>query len=147
MNLYSPFQSIPDTFWWCIETITTVGYGDIYPVTWLGKIVASVAMCIGILVIAFPITLFGIHFSEIWRYQLRKVQMLQVVHHLTPEEKFSQRSLVLLLREIEKHHHNLAEDLNNVFDIIQETQLRHQQISQSIVALNEEIKILKTRKV
>ena len=48
------FNSIPESIYWAIVTITTVGYGDISPVTPLGKFVASVIMFIGYGIIAVP---------------------------------------------------------------------------------------------
>ncbi len=42
------FTSIPKAMWWCIVTITTVGYGDMYPVTVLGRIFAGIAMLCGL---------------------------------------------------------------------------------------------------
>jgi voltage-gated potassium channel len=48
------FVSIPDSIYWAIVTITTVGYGDISPVTPLGKLVASVIMLMGYGIIAVP---------------------------------------------------------------------------------------------
>lgn len=48
------FTSIPESVYWAIVTITTVGYGDISPVTPLGKFVASIVMLIGYSIIAVP---------------------------------------------------------------------------------------------
>lgn len=48
------FTSIPDSIYWAIVTITTVGYGDISPVTPTGKFVASIIMLIGYGIIAVP---------------------------------------------------------------------------------------------
>ena len=48
------FTSIPDSIYWAIVTITTVGYGDISPVTAIGKFVASIIMLMGYAIIAVP---------------------------------------------------------------------------------------------
>lgn len=48
------FSSIPATFWWAVCTLTTVGYGDVFPITSLGKILASVVSVLGIGVFALP---------------------------------------------------------------------------------------------
>jgi len=72
----SPFQSIPMSSWWCMVTITTVGYGDAVPITIPGKIVAVFAMIVGVIGIAFPITIIGTHFSEEWIvFKTRKREM------------------------------------------------------------------------
>lgn len=42
------FTSIPRAMWWCIVTVTTVGYGDMYPMTPLGRIIAAGAMLCGL---------------------------------------------------------------------------------------------------
>lgn len=60
----SPFQSIPHTLWWCIVTMTTVGYGDTYPITPTGKLVAAFTMLIGILILAFPVGVLSVKFGE-----------------------------------------------------------------------------------
>jgi len=66
----STFQSIPSTFWWFMSTITTVGYGDTYPRSDLGKTVAVFTMVIGILVLAVPVAVFGLNFTRAWDERL-----------------------------------------------------------------------------
>ena len=48
------FDSIPESIYWCISTISTVGYGDIVPLTGMGKFLASVLMILGYGIIAVP---------------------------------------------------------------------------------------------
>lgn len=48
------FRSIPSSIYWAIVTITTVGFGDIVPVTYLGKLISSVIMLAGYAIIAIP---------------------------------------------------------------------------------------------
>ena len=48
------FGSIPRAMWWSVATLTTVGYGDVYPVTALGRIFAGFTAMIGIGIIAMP---------------------------------------------------------------------------------------------
>jgi voltage-gated potassium channel len=48
-----------DAFWWAIVTVTTVGYGDVYPVTPGGKIIASMLMIIGIAILSILISTLG----------------------------------------------------------------------------------------
>jgi len=58
------FSSIPATMWWAVATLTTVGYGDIYPVTVLGKVFASVIAILGIGMFALPTGIIGAGFVE-----------------------------------------------------------------------------------
>ena len=52
----SPYKSIIHSCWAVMTTITTVGYGDLYPTSPWGKLIASVSMVVGLLVVALPIT-------------------------------------------------------------------------------------------
>jgi len=60
----SPFQSIIHSFWYVLVTITTVGYGDVGPTTAMGKIIATVAILNGIIVLAMPIGVVGANFGS-----------------------------------------------------------------------------------
>eukprot|EP01062_Namystynia_karyoxenos_P013826 TRINITY_DN14967_c0_g1_i1.p1 TRINITY_DN14967_c0_g1~~TRINITY_DN14967_c0_g1_i1.p1 ORF type:complete len:765 (+),score=160.19 TRINITY_DN14967_c0_g1_i1:83-2296(+) len=59
------FQSIPDSMWWALVTVCTVGYGDNYPVTEVGKIVASCTMLWSICMMAYPITILSSVFQTL----------------------------------------------------------------------------------
>lgn len=52
------FSSIPDALWWSVITFTTVGYGDMYPITSLGKVIASFLSVLGIAFYAIPGAIF-----------------------------------------------------------------------------------------
>lgn len=58
------FSSIPATMWWGIATLTTVGYGDMAPVTALGRLLGSVIAVLGIGMFALPAGILGAAFTE-----------------------------------------------------------------------------------
>lgn len=62
----SPFFSIPHAFWWALVTITTVGYGDSFPTTSYGYLVAVGTMMFGLVVMALPVGVVGDNFSNEW---------------------------------------------------------------------------------
>lgn len=65
------FWTIPDGIWWAIITMTTVGYGDKYPVSVVGKFVGVVCAMTGILIIALPIPIVAnnfIHYHGLLSY-------------------------------------------------------------------------------
>lgn len=65
------FTSIPQGMYWAIVTLTTVGYGDVTPVTTAGKVLASMIMITGYGIIAVPM---GIYFSEFTQASKRRRQ-------------------------------------------------------------------------
>jgi len=61
------FASIPHALWWSVVTVTTVGYGDVVPITALGKLFGALTMVSALLVIALPVSVIGTRFVEIYQ--------------------------------------------------------------------------------
>ena len=79
------FTSIPEAMWWCIVTLTTTGYGDMYPVTVGGRLIAAVTMLLGLV-------LFGMLMNIVGKTLMVMLFGEPVGHekddeHKTPEEK------------------------------------------------------------
>ncbi|MEG4578870.1 ion transporter [Microcoleus sp. MON1_C5] len=68
------FGSIPDAMWWGVVTLTTVGYGDIYPITPLGRFLGAILAFLGIGIFALPAGIIAAGFSE--EVQRRKQQKM-----------------------------------------------------------------------
>mgnify|MGYP003385400078 CR=1 FL=1 len=58
------FGSIINSFWWAVVTMTTVGYGDVVPITAIGKITSTFIMIIGVGLVALPAAMLAARFSE-----------------------------------------------------------------------------------
>jgi voltage-gated potassium channel len=57
------FASIPNAMWWALATLTTVGYGDVYPVTVFGRLVGGVTMIMGLVMFALPVAIVSSGFA------------------------------------------------------------------------------------
>jgi voltage-gated potassium channel len=66
------FGSIPEAMWWAVITMTTVGYGDAFPVTAIGRFLASIASLLGVGLVALPSGILASGFIE--QIQKRKEQ-------------------------------------------------------------------------
>jgi voltage-gated potassium channel len=58
------FGTIPDAMWWAIVTLGTIGYGDVVPVTALGRVVAAVTIFVGLIMVALPIGIVATAFAD-----------------------------------------------------------------------------------
>ncbi|GJJ77928.1 hypothetical protein EMPS_10287 [Entomortierella parvispora] len=70
-NNPSTFDSIPAAFWFVMVTITTTGYGDMVPTTFVGKLISFPAMMCGVLLITLPSIIIGRNFTLVWEAMQR----------------------------------------------------------------------------
>lgn len=68
------FSSIPAAMWWGVATLTTVGYGDIFPVTLLGKLLSAVIAVLSIGIFALPTGIIGSGFIEEMSKQKKEIK-------------------------------------------------------------------------
>ena len=59
------FGDLPSSLWWVVVTMTTVGYGDAVPITWLGRVLGGLIMILGIGLVALPAGMLASRFSEV----------------------------------------------------------------------------------
>jgi voltage-gated potassium channel len=69
------FGSIPQAMWWAIAALTTVGYGDVYPLSPAGKILGSLVTIVGIGMVALPSGILASAFSEQMRRKRESLQL------------------------------------------------------------------------
>ena len=72
---HEQFPNILSTLWWAVATLTTVGYGDVYPITGLGKLLSGVIALLGIGLVALPTGILSSAFVD--RMEERKNQQIQ----------------------------------------------------------------------
>ncbi len=65
------FRSIPESMWWATVTLTSVGYGDVSPVTAVGKIIGAIVCLLGVMAVALPTGILASGFLEEMREQRR----------------------------------------------------------------------------
>jgi voltage-gated potassium channel len=115
------FSSIPASLWWAVATLTTVGYGDIVPITPGGKIFGGLITILGICFYALPAGILSSSFTA--QMQLKRDRFKETVRTALEDGKFSDhdanhlermRALLdldeeearLIIRLLQHHHKN-----------------------------------------
>eukprot|EP00794_Sanderia_malayensis_P020508 gene20508-22526_t len=71
----SLFYNIPSSLWWSLITMTTVGYGDMYPTSWAGKFVGIACAVCGLLMVALPVSVVATNFSVYYSYAKARIKL------------------------------------------------------------------------
>jgi len=103
----SQINSMLDAVWWTVATSTTVGYGDIIPVTETGKIIAIFYMFFGIGILGLSISVLGTSF-----YKKRFEKEEKEISH-------AQKLILDRMDDLEKNQEKLQKDLRELIDKLQ----------------------------
>lgn len=120
------FSSIPDSLWWAFITITTVGYGDVTPITPLGKIIAAFTAMLGIFTLALLTGLVANSFAQqiirremifeaevssalsdgiITEYEMKQIEALRLRFNIDQDHA---RAIIETLSDLERNHRDQA---------------------------------------
>ena len=104
----SQINSMLDAVWWTVATVTTVGYGDVVPVSDSGKIIAIIFMFSGIGILAVFLSVLGTRF-----YKNKFEKEEQEISH-------AQRIILQRIDDLEKNQEKLQKDLKDLIDKIKD---------------------------
>ena len=62
------YNSIPDGMWWALQTVVTLGTGDIVPVTTIGKIMGGAVAYFGMMILSVPLLFVGGKFMKLYKH-------------------------------------------------------------------------------
>lgn len=120
------FGSIPSAMWWSITTLTTVGYGDVTPITPMGKMFGAFIMLIGVGMVALPAAILASGFAENMRK--RRIQYNAFIKHalsdgrLDDEERWQ-------LEQLREELGLSREESIHLVDALVRSQLARQQVT------------------
>jgi len=106
----SPFLTIPESFWWATVSMTIVGYGEFSPTTLPGRLLAVVAVLLGLIFFAFPVSIIGWNFAlALHSGNYRKAAMRYEAWLMSLEKK-SVKHLLQEVNEVMSMQLFMAED-------------------------------------
>lgn len=108
-NPHNDFRSIPEGLWWAIVTMTTVGYGDMAPKTYVGMFVGALCALAGVLTIALPVPVIVSNFSMFYSHTQARSKLPKKRRRVLPVEqprpKRGEGGVINRRMNAIKHHH------------------------------------------
>ncbi|XP_071530145.1 LOW QUALITY PROTEIN: potassium voltage-gated channel protein Shaw-like [Panulirus ornatus] len=86
-NPHNDFKSIPEGLWWAIVTMTTVGYGDMVPKTYVGMFVGALCALAGVLTISLPVPVIVSNFSMFYSHTQARSKLPKKRRRVLPVEQ------------------------------------------------------------
>ncbi len=108
----SQMTTLLDALWWCVATVTTVGYGDVVPVTSLGRIVALVYMFFGISLVA---TLLAVISNTFYKKRIEKGE----TEKKKQDTNYLRNLVISKLEDIERKQSECIETVNRLRSLIE----------------------------
>lgn len=108
----SQMTTLLDALWWCVATVTTVGYGDVVPVTSLGRIVALVYMFFGIILIS---TLLAVISNTFYKKRFEKGETEKKKQDMS----YLKNLVISKLEDIERKQSECVETVNKLRSLIE----------------------------
>ena len=101
------FPNVISSLWWAICTLTTVGYGDVYPVTHIGRLFASVISLVGIGIIAIPTGIIAAGFNQVISKEQKELEESHPKAGIPLDEMYKE-DLIALQAEISERLKQLS---------------------------------------
>jgi len=103
----SEINTILDAVWWTVATITTVGYGDIVPLSALGRIIGVFYMFFGVTFIALSISIVG---TRLYKKKFEKEE----------EMAFDQKKILEIIKKLEDNQNEMSQTLKEIRDSLKQ---------------------------
>jgi hypothetical protein len=100
--------------YWAITTMTTVGYGDMYPFSVGGKTIACLLMILGLLFMSLPIAIIGSKVTVEYDRMHKKAKELKQMKNLEHVERRVSRVSGISIEHLHEHSHSLLENVNSL---------------------------------
>ncbi|CAD8137020.1 unnamed protein product [Paramecium pentaurelia] len=136
-------NSISEAVWWCIATMTTVGYGDKVPLSVPGKFVACIAAFLGITSISLPVAVMGMNLTQTLKEHEENIEIQKLKDQFVMENdtelinnKREQTQLNLKeLKFMERRLEQLLENNQKVMDYVEQSQKLFDEVTQDLMSL------------
>jgi len=136
-NSETPFQSIFHSMWWCVITLTTVGYGDMVPYSVLGKIIASCVAVTGAIVLAFPVTILGVNIVSVREEYKKRTEEEKWNNSIEKKMHTGGLSESSALAAMQEEFEKSRTDISSIENILVSLHARQERLSSFILYLKE----------